>query len=279
MLRRLKCSAIFVEHREQPPGPLGLRPIQGVQQHVEVLRRRRHVRQHLLIERDDADAVALAMREVRQAGREELPVVELGHAPARERHRLRDVEQHREIGVGVRFVLLDEVLVGPRVQPPVHAADVVAGDVAAMLGEIDRRAEIRRAVQAVDEPVHDRPREQLEILDARKDLRIDEPRAGNDVRFHDWFAALALVPSAASYIPDLGSGTRLSSSSISASLVTPSDSARKLRQHAVTQHGMRQRAGCRRSSRGTGPRSTPWPWRRESGTARRGRSRRTPRTS
>ena len=53
------------------------------------------------------------------------------------------------------------------------------GDVAAVLGEVDRRAEIRRAVQAVDEAVDDGPREQLEVADPREDLRIDEPRAGH----------------------------------------------------------------------------------------------------
>ena len=78
-----------------------------------------------------------------------------------------------------------------------------------MLGEVDRRAEIRRAVQAVDEAVDDRAREQLEVLDPREDLRIDEPRAGNDVGFHR-LARLALALSHASafgYMPDFGSGT------------------------------------------------------------------------
>ena len=74
-------------------------------------------------------------------------------------------------------VLLDVVAVGPREQPPVDAADVVAGHVAAVLGEVDRRAEVRRAMQAVDEAVDDRAREQFEVADPRENLRIDEPRA------------------------------------------------------------------------------------------------------
>ncbi len=86
-----------------------------------------------------------------------------------------------EVGVGVGLVLLDVEAIGARVQPPVDAADVVAGDVAAVLGEVDRRAEVRRAVQAVDEAVDDRARQQLEVADPREDLRIDEPRAGNRV--------------------------------------------------------------------------------------------------
>ena len=68
-------------------------------------------------------------------------------------------------------VLLDVVPIRARVQPPVDAPDVVAGDVAAVLGEVDGRAEERRAVQAVDEAFDDVARHQLEVADARKDLR------------------------------------------------------------------------------------------------------------
>jgi hypothetical protein len=48
-----------------------------------------------------------------------------------------------------------------------------------MLGEVDRGAKVRRAVQAVDQAVDHPAREQLEILDPRQHLRIDEARAGN----------------------------------------------------------------------------------------------------
>jgi hypothetical protein len=48
-----------------------------------------------------------------------------------------------------------------------------------MLGEIHRRAEVRRAVHSVDEAVDDVPRHQLEIPDAREHDRIDEACAGN----------------------------------------------------------------------------------------------------
>ena len=181
MPRRLKCSAILLSGAARLPGALGLRAIERVQHHVEVLRRRRHVRDDVVVEGDDADAVALPLREVGEARAEIAAVFELRDAAARELHRLRDVEQDREVGVGVGFVLLDVVAVGARVQPPVDAADVVAGDVAAVLGEVDRRAEERRAVQAVDEAVDDGPREQLEVADPREDLRIDEPRAGDRV--------------------------------------------------------------------------------------------------
>ena len=46
-----------------------------------------------------------------------------------------------------------------------------------MLGEVDRRPEIRRLVQPVDEAVDDRTGDQFEVADPRQNLRIDEPRA------------------------------------------------------------------------------------------------------
>jgi hypothetical protein len=52
-----------------------------------------------------------------------------------------------------------------------------------VLGEVDRRTEERRAVQAVDEPVDDAPREQLEVADAGEDLRIHEPRSRHRAAF------------------------------------------------------------------------------------------------
>ena len=71
MPRRLKCSAILFSGAARLPGPLGLRAVERVQHHVEVLRRRRHVRDDVVVEGDDADAVALALREVGEAGADE----------------------------------------------------------------------------------------------------------------------------------------------------------------------------------------------------------------
>jgi hypothetical protein len=162
---------------------LGLGAIERVEQHVEMFCRRRHVRDDLAVEGDDADAVPLPVREVRQARGEIAAVFQLGHLAALEPHRFRDVEEDAEVGVRVRFVLFHVEAVGAREQAPVDAADVVAGNVAAVLGEVDRRSEIGRAVETVDEAVDDRPREQVEIADPREDRGIDEPRAGHPAVF------------------------------------------------------------------------------------------------
>ena len=104
--------------------------------------------------------------------------------PAAVVHRLRHVEQHREVHVRLGFVLLDVVAIRPRPQPPVHAPDVVAGHVPAVLRKVDRGAEIRRLVQPVDEPVHDRARHEIQVPDAREHNGIHEPGAGNRVNLY-----------------------------------------------------------------------------------------------
>ena len=92
-----------------------------------------------------------------------------------------------------------------------------------MLGEVDRRAEERRAMQAVDEPVDDRPRDELQVADACEHLRIDEPRSRDGFGLHRAFVRFR--PPA--YMPEAGTGTRWSNSSMSVSVETPSDSALK----------------------------------------------------
>ena len=59
-------------------------------------------------------------------------------------------------------------------------------------------------MQAVDEAVDDVAREQLQVLDPRQDLRIDEARAGNDVGFHAACRVIAVRPEPALYMPDFG---------------------------------------------------------------------------
>ena len=142
-----------------------------------------------------------------------------------------------EVGVGVGLVLLDEVPIGPRVQPPVDAPDVVAGHVAAMLGEVDRRAEVRRPVQAVDEAIDDRPREQLEVLDAREDLRVDEPGAGNERAFPCVRrTGLRTETRLSAYIPDLRQRHRLQQLVDERVARDAFRLGAEVREHAVAQH-------------------------------------------
>ncbi len=147
----------FVQRPFQVPGAPGLQAIQHVQHRLHVLGGRRHVLDDGVVKGDEPDAVALMVHEVGQTRREDARVFELGDAAAAVVHRLRHVHQHREVHVRLGFVLLDVVAIRPRPQPPVHAADVVARHIAAVLGEVHGGAEVRRLVKPVDETVRDRP--------------------------------------------------------------------------------------------------------------------------
>ena len=91
MPRRPKCSASF---RSGGPRRPAASPgaIERVQHDVEVLGRRRHVLDDVLVEGDEADAIALLVDQVGQARGQRLRVIELAE-PRAERHRLRHVEQ------------------------------------------------------------------------------------------------------------------------------------------------------------------------------------------
>ena len=181
--RRPKCSASLWRGALRLPGLPGLQPVHHVDHRVHVLGRRRHELHDVVVERRKAHAVALVVHQVGQARAEDPCVVELGDAAAAVVHRLRHVQQHREVHVGFGLVLLDVQPVGAGPHAPVHPAHVVAGHVAAVFGEIYRRAEVRGLVQPVDEPVHNGARHELQVPDAVEHHRIQEPRAGGGMDF------------------------------------------------------------------------------------------------
>ncbi len=156
------------------------------------------------------------------------------------------------------------------------------GDVAAVLGEVDRRAEVRRPVHAVDEPVDDIPRHQLEVADARQHDGIDEPRAGNR-------RDLNMIVSTASSVNRRVRRRGLHSRSRHRHRFEQSIDQRVARdafrlrvevgQHAVPQHGMRQRPDVVEAHVIAAARERARLARRAPGTAPRGRWRRTPPTS
>ena len=88
-------------------------------------------------------------------------------------------------------------------------------------------------MQAVDEPVDDVAREQLQVLDAGQDLGIDEARARKGVGFH---AFLRLT------CPTSACGTDLQQL-VDQRVARDAFGLRaEVREHAVPQHRMRQRA-------------------------------------
>jgi hypothetical protein len=107
-----------------------------MQHDLHVLRRGGHEVDDVVIEGHQPDPVTLVMHEIGEARREYARVIELGDAGRAEVHRLRHVEQHREIRIRLRFVFLDVVTIGSCPQLPVHAPNVVARNVAAVLGKV-----------------------------------------------------------------------------------------------------------------------------------------------
>ncbi len=72
----------------QVAGAFRLRPIQRVQDDVEMLGRHRHVTDDVLVERDEAHAVALAVRQIGEARRQIARIFQLGDPAAGEPHGL-----------------------------------------------------------------------------------------------------------------------------------------------------------------------------------------------
>ena len=120
-----------------PPGRDALEvPEHAVQ--VRGGRARRQMEADLLVEGDHADHVLLAAHEVGQARGQEATVVELRLAAAQAVvHRGAGVQEDVGAEVGLLLVLLDVVAVAAAPGDPVEVPHVVAGDVLAMLGELD----------------------------------------------------------------------------------------------------------------------------------------------
>ena len=176
----------------------------------------RHVLADLVVERGQADRVALREQEVGQRRRERAGVLRFRVAAGAVAHRPAVVDQ--QVAAEVRLVLefLDEVPVAAGEDPPVDVARIVAPRVLAVLGELDGEAVIGTAVNPFPEPLDDRLGAQLHRLDLHQGGRIDHARR----RVCDWDGiAASLTSSAFSF-------TASSRRSMRPSTITPSASAR-----------------------------------------------------
>ena len=88
-------------------------------------------------------------------------------------HRLADVEQQPADEVRLLLVLLEVEAAGPAVDLPVDVLDVVAGDVLAVLGELDGEAVVRALVHARQVALDDQPRLQLQAADLGERQRVE----------------------------------------------------------------------------------------------------------
>ena len=137
-------------------------PVEHGEQIVEVrrARARRHERlDRAVAAREQADLVLLLDHEVRERGERRGPRTRASAMPPPANcHRRRRVEHEVDGQLRLLLELLDVVAVDLRVRLPVDVAQLVAGRVLLVLGELDRRAVHARAVHARQRALDDHAR-------------------------------------------------------------------------------------------------------------------------
>ena len=117
-------------------------------------------------EKGERGGVALADEQVHQTGSERAGVLELGDRPGlAEIEAGRGVDEHAGAQAGLVLETADHVAIRLREDLPVDQVGRVTLDVVAVLGELDRGAEIGRAVQPLDAALHGPPRGNAEAAD------------------------------------------------------------------------------------------------------------------
>jgi len=139
----------------------------------------RNDRAHLVVEADEPDGVALAEQQPGYGGGDPFGVGELcdalgGAGPV---HGLGDVKHDCGAEVGLLLELLDQPLIGARHHTPVEIAEVIAGLIGAMFGELDGESFAGRLVQPHQESFHDPTRNNLDPPEGGKRGRVDEVSA------------------------------------------------------------------------------------------------------
>src|ERR1035437_9632932 len=90
-----------------------------------------------------------------------------------EAHGLAGIDDAEEMQVGFFEVLLEINLVGFTVLFPIDMADVIAGDIRAMLGKLDGDALVGRAVHAAGQAFDDETGAEVDGADARERSRVE----------------------------------------------------------------------------------------------------------
>ncbi len=148
-------------HVGAPPGAKALERDENAVQ-MAAPRAGREPQRNLLVEGDEPGGIALPVHQERQRAGQHGAVFELAHRRgAAIAHRSADVEQQVALDVRLFLILLDVVTVAARVDLPVERGEIVAVDVLAVLGELDAEALVRAAMKAREKSLHDRPRLQL----------------------------------------------------------------------------------------------------------------------
>ena len=164
--------------------PCGLRVFEDVKDRHQVrgIAPRRDVADQPVGDARQPDGVPLLDRQVAEGAGDPPGVLDLGTSRRAEVHRAAGVEHEAAAEVRIGLELLDEEPVGPPEGPPVEPPEVVAGDILAVLGELDARPPVRAGVPARDAPLHRLPREQRQGRQPRQDggsRKLRARRSGN----------------------------------------------------------------------------------------------------
>src|SRR5205807_1895017 len=92
----------------------------------------------------------------------------------RARHRATDVQQDVQVQVRVAVEILDVEPMLPGEELPVNVPRVVPLHILVMRGELDAEPDVRAAMQTVQETFDDRPRTQLDAIEAREELGVGQ---------------------------------------------------------------------------------------------------------
>jgi hypothetical protein len=126
----------------------------------------------LVPEQDEPRGVVLTHHELGEHGGQNAAVVELVRRPLAEIHRRAGVEEDLATQVGVILELLDVILVGAAPDFPINVTQAVPLGVGPVSGKLAAVAEEGTAVQAVEEPLHDRPREERQVVNRGQSARV-----------------------------------------------------------------------------------------------------------
>ncbi len=129
----------------------------------------------LVVEGNQPGGIALAVDgQIEERRGEVAGVIHFVDAMGAELHRVAGVEQDRQQAVGFAAKALQIHPLGSGVDVPIDVAEIVAGSVGAIFGELLAETEVGRAVQAGDEAIDHGLGDQIEAGDAGEDGGIEE---------------------------------------------------------------------------------------------------------
>ena len=157
---------------------------------------RRDHRSDLIVDANQPDRIALANQEERECGGQMFGVGHLGETgvAAAPVHGLADVQNYDRPGVCLLLEQFYHPAIGAGGNFPVEVAEVIAGLVLAVFGELDGEAFARRAVETVDEAVHDPAGHEFEAAEGGEGGGIELVGAGGGHSFVKWLQVRARRP-------------------------------------------------------------------------------------